>query len=575
MTKNNKRHTKKVKFDGAVKQAVDVARARLVFIGAFFSLCFCALGFRVVDLAMASVDGTSRGLAAISTSEVKYGRADIVDRNGVLLATNLKTASLFADPKTIRESGISAEEVAAGLTHLFPELNPSKLLAELSSDKRFVWIKRNLSPKEQEAANNLGVPGLEFKIEEKRTYPHGELVAHLVGFTDIDGNGLSGAEREFNEVLSKKSTTPLPLSIDIRVQNILHRELVKKYQHHEAKGAAGMVMDVNSGEIIAMVSLPDFDPNAASTADDKAKFNNATLGVYEMGSTFKTFTMATALDNNLVTMRSLYDATNPIRVGRFTIRDHHGKKRWMTVPEIFMHSSNIGTAKIAEDIGSKRQREFLSKLGMLEPVALELPENGSPLYPDQWGRISTMTVSYGHGIAVTTSHVASAYSSMVNGGIYHSPTIIKDNADEGVRVIKQSTSDQMRKMLRLVVSEGTGKNANAKGYLVGGKTGTAEKAGVHSYDRKRMVSSFVAAFPMDNPRYVVMAVMDEPKGTEDSFGWATAGWTAAPVVKEVIAQAAPVLGVRPVDEESPEIRSAMHIDYEVGKDQKFASVETR
>jgi len=320
---------------------------------------------------------------------------------------------------------------------------------------------------------------------------------------------------------------------------------------------------VRSGEVLAMVSLPDFDLNSAGNASADARFNRASLSVYEMGSTFKAFTTAMALDAGTVKIGGGYDATKPIRVARFTIRDDHPKKRWLSVPEIFIYSSNIGAAKMALDVGGERQRDFLDRLGMLRKAALEMPEVGRPMSPARWRDINTMTVAFGHGIAVSPTQLASGVAALVNGGTRVEATLLAQSADKprtpGPRVIKARTSSIMQRLMRLNVVRGTGKKAIAAGYMVGGKTGTAEKAGAGGYRRKALLSSFVGAFPMNDPRYVVLAVIDEPKGTKATFGYATGGWTAAPVVGRVVSRIAPILGVTPVNEDSRSVRDAMFV----------------
>ena len=320
---------------------------------------------------------------------------------------------------------------------------------------------------------------------------------------------------------------------------------------YQAIGAAGLVMDVNTGEVIAMVSLPDFDPNSVSGGAGKERFNRVTQGVYELGSTFKTFTFAAALDKGVATLNDGYDATKPLHVARFTIRDDHPKARYMSLPEIFAYSSNIGTAQMALDLGTERQQAFLSDLGLLQPATIELPEVGSPLYPQTWRKVSTMTISYGHGIAVSPLQLASGISAMVNGGRLNAATVI-ENPDAwrtGKQVISQSTSRKIRQLLRLAVTKGTGGRSDAVGYRVGGKTGTAEKAVAGGYDTRALISSFVGVFPMDDPRYVVFALLDEPHGTKETFGFRSGGWVAAPVVKNVVLRTAPLLGVAPKRED--------------------------
>lgn len=549
----------RIQMEGAAKLAIETGRTRLVIAGAIFALAFATVCARLVDLAMLT-DGNEPRIAQAQVAErFSMGRADIRDRNGELLATSLTTASLYADPALV----LDVDEAARKLAIALPDLSEATIRAKLSTEGRFVWLRRNLAPRQVYEINRLGLPGLAFQREEHRVYPHGSLASHILGFTNIDNSGLAGVERQFDDSLTG-SRKPLDLSLDLRIQYILEEELAAAQQEFSAIGAAGIVMDVMTGEVLAMASLPGFDPNHAGAAPDDTRFSRATLGVYEMGSTFKIFTTAMALDAGTVTMRGGYDATNPIRVARFTISDYHAKRRWLSVPEIFMYSSNIGAAKMALDVGSEGQRAFLHGLGLLTPSSIELPEVGAPMTPSPWREINTMTVSFGHGVAVSPVQVASAVSTVVNGGLALPATILKRAPNDPIparRAVSAETSENMRRLLRLVVTDGTGKNATAAGYLVGGKTGTAEKPGSGGgYQSRALLSSFVGAFPMSDPRYVVLAVLDEPKGTKRTHGYATGGWVAAPVVGKVITRMASLVGVTPMDENAPEIREAFAVD---------------
>jgi cell division protein FtsI (penicillin-binding protein 3) len=332
-------------------------------------------------------------------------------------------------------------------------------------------------------------------------------------------------------------------------------------QAFEAIGAVGMVMDVRTGEILALVSLPDFDPNHPGMAPADARFNRATLGTYEMGSTFKIFTIAGALDAGSTTMKGGYDATHPIKVGRFSIEDYHAKKRYLTTPEIFVHSSNIGSAKMAVDMGVSAHRHFLESLGFTAPAAIELPEVGAPLWPRQWREVNSMTIAFGHGMAVSPLQLVAATAAMVNGGVLHQPTLLRRETidPQAPRVISPHTSADMRALLRMVVAEGTGKAADVPGYLVGGKTGTAEKSGAGGYQKKALLSSFIGAFPIHEPRYVVLAMIDEPKGNKETQGYATGGWVAAPAVSRIVKRIGPLMGVEPVPDEAPQPKKQQHV----------------
>lgn len=533
----------KRKLEGFGKEALETGRNRLLVAAAVLTLAFGGIGARLIDLSViGGADAVQTARPAASQKPVS-DRADIVDRNGVILASSLPTASLYADPSEV----IDPHGAGRKISEAFPEIDRSKLIKDLLKGGRFLWVKRNLSPDQQMMANRLGIPGFAFLREERRVYPHGKLTAHILGATDIDGNGVAGVEKFFDEKLHTPDQE-LRLSLDIRVQSILRAELTAAVSEFKAIGAAGVVLDVNTGEVVAMVSLPDFDPNEINHASMDARFNRVTKGVYEMGSTFKLFTAAMALDSGTIDMKDGYDATKPIRVARFTINDFHAQKRWLSVPEIIVHSSNIGAAKMAVDVGTEGQQRYLKQFGLLSPVTLELPELGRPLTPYRWREINTMTISYGHGIAVTPVHLASAISTLVNGGIAYPATLVKSDSKSqhrGEQVISKETSDKMRQLMRLVVANGTGRKAEAKGYVVGGKTGTAEKQIGGKYKKSAKISSFVGAFPIHAPRYVVFAMVDEPIGNKSTFNYATGGWVAAPVVKRVVAQIGPLLGIMP------------------------------
>jgi len=556
---------------GEVETPLRVGRRRLAFVGAVFAACFLTIGGKLITQTLSGGhESAVRGTKAAARGVMD--RADIVDRNGQPLATNLVTATLYAEPRLALNPGDAAQRLATVL----PELSPAEVREKLASGRAYVPLKRHLTPRQQQELNELGIPGVGFQPDQRRVYPMGALTAHAVGYTDIDSNGIAGIEKYFDRELRDRARhgRPIKLSLDTRVQHAVRDELGRAIATFSALGGGGLVMDVHTGEVLAMVSLPDFDPNLRSPEDGNARFNRISLGVYELGSVFKIVNTAMALDAGVASMSSGYDATNPIRISRFQIRDDHPKKRWLSLPEIFIYSSNIGSAKMALDVGSERQRAFLNRLGLLGRPSIELPEAGAPLPPSPWRDINVMTIAFGHGIAVSPLQFGAAVSALVNGGIYRQPTLLKHEQDQasvpGRRVLSLDHSLQMRRLMRQVVVQGTGRKADVAGYLVGGKTGTAEKAHGRGYARRSLLSSFVAVFPMHAPRYLVYALIDEPKGTKQTFGFATAGWTAAPTAGRIVERIAPLLGVQPSSEEEPAIREALAITIG-GREFKVAS----
>ena len=547
-----------MRFDGDRKRAIEVGRGRLLLTGAVLSAAFVAIGIRLFDVTVLQAGVEPRDPPPAQIARGAAAKTEITDRNGVVLAVSLGTAALYANTAWISD----ADATVNALAKVLPDLDRKRAVERLRVARRYVSLRRHLTPNEQYAILRLGIPGLVLEPDQRRVYPMGRLAAHVVGFSDLDGKGLAGIERQFDTKLREGSGS-LSLSIDIRVQHVLRNELSRAMTGHRAVGAAGIVLDTASGELLAMVSLPDFDPNRAHSASAEFRFNRATLGIYEMGSTFKILSTALALDAGAVTLSDRIDATRPIRIARFTIRDFHPKARVLTVPEVFIYSSNIGAAKLGLAIGGKRMRRFLADLGMFRKTPVEIGENGRPLFPRRWRQINTMTVSFGHGVAVSPLHLTSAVAAVVNGGTLHAPTLLKREPQarpEGKRVLSRATSDKMRRLMRLVVAEETGSRAAAAGYLVGGKTGTAEQAGKGGYREKRLLSSFVAAFPMHRPRYVVLALLDRPRGTSETRGYATGGWVAAPVVGRTVARIGPLLGVEPVDEGSRQIERRMQLE---------------
>lgn len=540
------------RMDDDMRRFMEMGRARILVAGIFMALVFTIVGGRLTQLAIRGESG-DRPIAIAAERDEPRPRANIVDRNGEILATDLETASLYANPRRL----LDAKKAARALVEVLPDLEYKAVLKKLESDRGFVWLRRHLTPRQQWALLERGVPGLDFIDEYTRVYPQGSLMPHLLGYVDSDNSGIAGLEKRFENHLAK-GDGPLRLTIDMRVQHLMRDELGAAMREFQAKAAAGIVMDARNGEVLALVSLPDFDPNHPGKAGDGERFNHATLGVYELGSTFKVFTAAMALDAGTARMDKRYNATKPLQVSRFMIRDYHAKKRWLTLPEVFVYSSNIGAALMAQDIGGKRQQDYLDKLGMLDPLGVELPETGKPIAPSTWRPVNTMTIGFGHGIAVSPLHLVSGVAAAVNGGVLHQPTIVagehRDGDNAPRRVFKERTSEDIRKLMRLTVENGTGRNADAVGYAVGGKTGTAEKSAGNGYEGKRLLASFVGAFPINEPRYVVLALLDEPKGNKKTLGNATGGWVAAPVVRRVVERMGPMMGMPPVKENAPGMR---------------------
>ena len=528
--------------EGAAGKALSLARRRLIVTGAVFLLAFCAIGYRLVDLGVirAGVEAERAKLAAKKTLPSGH-RADIVDRNGIVLATSIGSWSIFADPTLVDAPGRTARILA----HIFPQQSVRTLETKLRRKTRFVWIARQASPAAYQQILRFGLAGIQARPDLRRVYPQRALVAHIVGSSDVDNKGIAGVEARMDNRI-RTGARPLGLSIDLRAQAAVREILARSIAYWRALGGAAMVMDVRTGEIPAMVSLPDYDPYNLRRVPKNARFNRNTLGVYELGSVFKILNTAMALDYGVTHLREMYRVDKPFPAGQRVIRDTHPIAKPIDTGTILVKSSNIGSAAIAQRIGGKRQKAFLRRAGMLAKIPLELPEAGQPLYPRRWRPVNTLTISFGHGIAVTPVHLVAAVAGIVNDGFMVAPTLLERRNGRPVwrrRIVSQKTSRIIRDLMRRVVTEGTGRRANARGYRVGGKTGTAEKAGRGGYRRKALLSSFIAAFPMNRPRYVLLVSLDEPKGNKKSHGYATAGWVAAPAAKEIIERIAPILKV--------------------------------
>lgn len=524
-------------------------------------IIFIIGAFLLISIKLVKVSLTNKESSEYSTKPLTLSRNEIIDRNGTLLAVDLAIVSLYAIPKSLIDPIYTAEQ----LVKIFPELKKTDLKKLLQNGKNFAWIKRNITPKQQHQVNSLGIPGLEFEKGTKRIYPQGNLFSHILGYVDTDGNGIAGIEKQFDKNLTDPKNENLQLSVDTRVQSIVHNELSKSISEFNAKGGIGIVMDANNGEIISMVSMPDFDPHHPNIASKESLFNQFSLGVYEIGSIMKGITIAMAVESKAVSLRDVYYVKAPIKASRFVIHDYKPKFSYLSVPEIFMYSSNIGTAMISLEIGKERHRNFLKQFGFFDPIKIELPEKGQAMYPSEknWSDISTMTISFGHGMAVTPLHFVRAAVALANGGYVHEPTLFKTNNKEPkpiLRVLSEETSNVMRKLMRLTVEHGSGKKSNAKGYLVGGKTGSAEKAIKGGYDKKAKYSSFFAAFPINNPRYVTLMILDDPRPNSYT-PYTGGGWTAAPLTGRVISRIAPILNVKPIDNNDPKIKEQLWLDF--------------
>ena len=523
---------------------VATSHMRLMMLMLLFAAAVTLVIGRLAMLGIMSGGEAAARVAALAA------RGDIVDRNGAPLARTIDAWTIAVHPKKIIGDKM---EIASRLAALMPDRGDQAwFYGQLTRNVSFVYLQRRASPALVEQVNAIGEPALVFARETQRLYPQSTMASHALGFLSTDGHGMSGMERVLDERLldPTKAGQPVALSLDTRVQAALESELGRAMGTFSARGAGGIVLDVNTGEVIAMVSLPTFNPNRVGMAGSEELRNITTQSVFELGSTFKPITMATAMDTGVVTsMARRFDATHPLKVGGYTIHDERGDpKRWLNMAETLIYSSNIATARVADEIGPHRMQAMFRKLGFDTKPDIELREKGRPLMPTYWARTTTMTTAYGHGIAVTPLHHASAYAALVNGGIWRPATLLKvapGHAPVGRRVIRKETSARMRQMLRLIVMRGTGRKGDAPGYRVGGKTGTAEAAVAGGYDRSRNVATFAAAFPMDQPRYVVLAMLDSPLGTKETGGWKTAAWNAAPVVGRTISRVGAMLGVVP------------------------------
>lgn len=532
----------------AAAKPEDDTRIRIFLVMGFFSLCFVGVAVGAGWAALFSDAGRGNGYAQGADG----ARGDVVDRNGKLLAVDLAHYALYVDPREVWD----AREVRRALGKALPQVPPKRLDKAVFGDHR-AFVLGGLTPDEKDAIFNLGLPGISFEEQERRMYPLGPTAAHLIGFVDSGGKGLAGAERALDDPIRKAAGGeggPTQLSIDVRVQAALEDELRKGVAEFTPKGAVGLVTNVHTGEILGLASWPDYDPNKAGDATNEQRLNRAAASVYEMGSTFKAFTVAIGLDTGVATPASTFDAREPFKLGYRTIHDYHAAKAILTLVEVFKHSSNIGTAMLAEKIGGERLSQYFSNLGLTKPAQVELLESARPLTPRKWDMDAVASTSFGHGMNVSPLALAQAMNALLNGGEMLPLTIRKmppGVRPEGKRVISESTSAEMLKIMRAnVLPGGSGGKADVPGLSVGGKTGTGEKydPSIRGYNHQRQVSSFAAVFPTDGPleadRYFVLILMDEPHGTAKSFGFSTGGWVGAPPAGKVIERIAPFLGVQ-------------------------------
>ncbi|HVX92253.1 MAG TPA: penicillin-binding protein 2 [Xanthobacteraceae bacterium] len=535
---------------------VDLARkakARLGLAMLAFAAVYAIIAVRLVMLAaLPDTHAAARGGAQ---DAVATARPDILDRNGEVLATDVKAPSLFAEPRRI----LDVDEAVELLTAVMPDLDTNELRERLGSRRGFVWLKREITPKQQQEIHRLGIPGVGFLTENKRVYPDGREVSHVIGHVNVDNQGIAGIEKWLDSngladlhragFASDRQQRPVELAVDLRVQHALRDELVAAREKYKAKAAAGLVTDVRTGEIVGMVSEPDYDPNNPREALDPTRINRLTTGVYEMGSTFKALTLAMGLDSGKVSLSSTFDARVPLRFGRFNIHDYHAQNRVLSVPEIFTYSSNIGAARVALAVGVDAHKAFLKKLGQLDRLRTELPESAEPIVPKHWGELNTVTIAFGHGLSVAPLQSVMGVAALMNGGILIPPTFLRRSEAEarklGKRVIKPETSAQMRYLMRLNAEKGTATKADVKGYYVGAKTGTAEKVVNGRYSKTKLLTDVMAVLPADHPRYLLLIMLDEPQPIPETHGYATSGWNAVPVAANVIARIAPFLGLQP------------------------------
>jgi cell division protein FtsI (penicillin-binding protein 3) len=528
-------------------------RARLGLVIMMFTIGYAVIAARLVMFA--AVPEGHIGRRTMVQDAIATARPDILDRNGEILATDVRAPSLFAEPHRI----IDVDEATELLTGVLPDLDTVELRERLASKRHFAWLKRDITAKQRAEIYHLGLPGIGFLPENKRVYPNGNELSHLIGLVNIDNQGIAGIEKWLDSsgladlhmagLATDHVQEPVRLAVDLRVQHALRDELLKARDKFKAKAADGVIVAVRTGEVVAMVSVPDFDPTNPREALDPNRINRLTTGVYEMGSTFKALTLAMALDSGKVGLNSTWDARVPLHFGKFEIHDAHPEGRFLSLCEVFTYSSNIGAARIALSMGVDAHRAFLKKMGQLDRLRTELPESAEPIVPRHWGELNTITIAFGHGLSVAPLQAVMGISALMNGGYLIAPTFLQrseaDAQKVATRVIKQETSDKMRYLMRLNAEKGTARQADVPGYYVGGKTGTSEKVVNGRYSHDRVLNSFTAVLPADDPKYLVLIMLDEPQALPETHGFRTSGWNAVPTGGAVIARVAPLLGLQP------------------------------
>jgi cell division protein FtsI (penicillin-binding protein 3) len=532
------------------KDTFKVNYLRIIAVLLFFIICFIVITLKLLDLGFNRKSNTKIATSKkIENASQVFNlslRKDIVDRNGVIIATNIKAYSLFAKPKSILDVNKATEKI----TKIFPDLKKKEVLEKLSNkETNFVWLKRKINPARIKDIDKIGDPGLGYKEEEVRIYPHGSLFSHILGFVDIDGIGLSGIERSYNNFLKDGSVNEenLRLSLDSRVQEVLYQELKSALEKYNAVGAIGIILDVEKNSVLASISLPNFNPNNFATTSTKNLFNGANMGLYEMGSTIKALTFANIIEDKKYDANELIDVSKPVKIGKFTINDHKKRTEPITPDEAFKYSSNIATIYLSQRLNLKSQYNFLNKFGLFDTIETEILERAKPIPPRVWDENKAISASFGYGFATTSINLIVALTAVINDGIYQKPTFVfsLENENEKKRLISSNTSKKMRELMRLTVESGTGEAAEINGLDIIGKTGTAEKVINGKYDRKRMISSFFSAFPKEKPKYAMFILLDEPKGIKETFFLATASITAVPVSKKIIQRIYPILGFVP------------------------------